>query len=309
MTNIVQLHNDSSSAVPNEQLKQNRLAKIARNRLRIDEALVKGITFKIAESHDELKQAYRLVHDVYKEEGYTDPHPSGLRINAYNAHPETTVFIAIKDQVVVMTMTLITDSPFGLPIDDLYIDELKPFRESNRRIGQLCALASLPECRSTNQTLPLFLMKIMRHYACEHLHLDNLMITVNPKHSLFYENLLLFNKIGGLKACQEVKEHPAYAYSLKLGTLATRYKQIYANRPPEKNLHHFFYIMQYSSIRLPEGNYPLYIWNNEKLAHFFSKENNVFGLIGDDHLSYILEQHSQYKNRAYPLSPAESVML
>ncbi|MFW5425980.1 MAG: N-acyl amino acid synthase FeeM domain-containing protein [Methylophagaceae bacterium] len=277
-----------------KQEKNKKVSSLVRKRLNIDESLADEITFKIAQSHDELEQAYRLVHDVYEEEGYTDINPSGMRVNAFNAHPETVVFIAVKEGKVIMTLTLVTDSPFGLPMDDLYLKELSPFRRAHRHIGQLSSLASLAQYRCANQTLPLFLIKIMGRYARDHMRLDDLVITVNPKHGLFYESLLLFKKIGGLKACQEVKNHPAYAYLLELEYLPETYKRIYAGQPPEKNLHHFFYIKQHANIHLPEDNIPLYIWSNDKLNHFFSKKTNLFYQIDEVHLSYVLRRHASY---------------
>lgn len=301
MKNIVQLDDNDSIALSDKQRKQNKLAKLSRRRLSIDESLAEGLVFKIAESHDELEQAYRLVHDVYQEEGYTDIHPSGMRINAYNAHPETVVFIAVKATEVIMTLTLVSDSPFGLPMDDLYLDELVPFRKTNRKMGQLCALASQSAYRSTNQTLPLLLMKVMRQYAHEHLRLDDLLITVNPKHGLFYENLLLFEKMGELKSCQDVKGHPAFAYLLNLNLLAKNYKQVYRGQPPEKNLHHFFCQKNSPHIKLPENKRPIYIWSNDKLKHFFAKKTAIFEQINDEYLSYILEQHALYENNTYAI--------
>jgi hypothetical protein len=294
MAKIIPLVSSIGTADTVEQQKQNKLAKLSRRRLKIDENLAKDITFRVAQSQDELEQAYRLVHDIYEEEGYTDTHPSGLRINAFNAHPETVVFIAVKEDEVIMTLTLVADSPLGLPMDDLYLEELSSFRSAHRRLGQLCALASRAKYRCANQTLPLFLIKIMGHYARCHMRLDDLVITVNPKHSLFYESLLLFKKIGGLKACQDVKDHPAYAYLLSLEDLPAHYERVYAKQPPEKNLHHFFYVKQHSNIELPEDNIPLYIWSNHKLDHFFAKKTEIFNQIDDHYLAYILGQHAHH---------------
>lgn len=277
-----------------EQDKQNKLISLSRKRLNIDEALAEGIIFKIAESYDELEQAYRLVHQIYEEEGYTDAHLSGMRLNAYNAHPDTVIFIAKKDANVIMTMTLVADSPFGLPMDDLYLEELSPFREMHHHIGQLCALASLPEYRCANQALPLFIIKLMRLYARDYMRLDDLVMTINPKHTLFYESLLLFKRFGELKACQEVKDHPAYAYLLELEDLPENYEEIYAGLPPEKNLHHFFYLKEHSNLYLPDIKTPLYIWDNDKLDHFFTKKTDVFHQIDEHHLSYLLRRHASY---------------
>ena len=274
-----------------------RIADKVRNRLNIDESLANGIVFKIAESQDELEQAYRLVHDSYKEAGYTDMHPSGMRIDSFNALPDTSVFIAKKDKQVIMTMTLVADSPLGLPIDGLYSDEIAPLRARNHRIGQLSAFASLSEYRYANQTLPLFLIKLMGRYARDYMCLDDLVITINPKHSLFYEYLLLFKKIGGLKSCQEVKGHPAYAYLLELKHQYALYKQTYDHQTPNKNIHHFFDVKQHENVLFPEDKTPLYVWNNKMFNYFFVDKTDVFEQLDAEYRSYILQRHASYWRR------------
>ena len=99
--------------------------KIIRRKIKIKEEDIQGIVFKIAETTNELEQAFGLLHEVYVQEGYTNCHHSRMRLSKYNFHPETTVFIGKKGNKVIITCTLFPDSTFlGLPMDSLYKTEI-----------------------------------------------------------------------------------------------------------------------------------------------------------------------------------------
>jgi hypothetical protein len=75
-----------------ERAAEARLARLLRGRIRIDEAGLQGVVFKIAESIEELAEAFRLVHDAYVLKGYMDPVPSGMRVTEFTLSPHTTKF-------------------------------------------------------------------------------------------------------------------------------------------------------------------------------------------------------------------------
>ena len=82
------------------------------------------IEYRVARSRDELAQAFHLVYEEYLKQGYIHEHPSKMRLSLHNLVPETTTFIAKVDSTVVATATVIPDSPLGLPMDELYREEL-----------------------------------------------------------------------------------------------------------------------------------------------------------------------------------------
>src|SRR5690349_8210347 len=75
-----------------------------------------GLTISLARSGEDLEAAYRLLHDVYVEIGFMEPHPSGLRLNVFNALPQTSVAVAKIDGKVIGTLTLTRENPLGLPL-------------------------------------------------------------------------------------------------------------------------------------------------------------------------------------------------
>jgi len=248
---------------------------LIRRRCRIEPQHVEGIVFKIAETRDELEAAYRLVHDVYVQEGYSDTEASGMRINLRYALPTTTTFIGIHQGKVVITMTLVGDSPLGVPMDAIFSRELYRLRTQGRFIAEVSALASDPSYRKGTQALALFSNKIMWLYAIQNLKVDDLVIAVNPKHRWVYQTLILFEPISsGVKSYHYVKDAPAVAMRLDLRTVKKRLERAYRGLPPGVNLYHFFVNEQSPQIQLPDNDEPYNVWDEELFSYFFEQQTD-----------------------------------
>ena len=246
-----------------------------RRNCRIEPSRVEDMVFKIADTKDELEAAYRLVHDVYVQEGYSDTHQSGLRVNLRYALPTTTTFVGIHRGKVVITMTLVGDSPLGLPMDAIFSRELYSFRRQGRFIAEVSALASDPDYRRGTQALALFSNKIMWLYAIRNLKVDDLVIAVNPKHRWVYQTLILFEPVSsGVKSYHYVKDAPAIAMRLDLGTIMVRLERAYRGLPPGVNLYDFFVNQQSPQIQLPDTGEPYNVWNEELFSYFFEQQTD-----------------------------------
>src|SRR5215475_11839692 len=90
-----------------------------------DDGKVGRFRFGLACETGVLDEAFRLVHDQYVWRGFmTAPHPSGRRVNLRHALPSTRVFVASDGVRVVGTASLIPDSPLGLPMDEVFADQV-----------------------------------------------------------------------------------------------------------------------------------------------------------------------------------------
>jgi len=175
------------------------------------------VWFGLANGLEAFDQAFRLVHDQYVDRGYADPHPSGRRITPYHWLPSTRVFVAQVRGRVVGTITLIEDSTLGLPMDEIYHDELAPLRAAPRRLAEVSALAANYERRAERLAVVMGLMRMLVVYAAEFARLDDLCIAVNPRHAPFYVKVLRFRQFGPRKAFPKVNGAPAVALRLDLG--------------------------------------------------------------------------------------------
>jgi len=175
-----------------------------------------------AESRDELEAAYRLVYQSYVRRSYIDPHPGGVRVTLFNAVPDAVTFIAALRGEVIATVSLLPDTPAGLPMDEIYHSELDKLRRAGRRLSEVTMLAD--RRLEIRRTLPMLLqlMKLVFDYATRVLEAHDLCVTINPRHDAFYKRYLLFTDIGGRKMYPSVRNNPAVARRLNLLTVRDR---------------------------------------------------------------------------------------
>ncbi len=181
--------------------------------------LLRPVEFGLAQTVYALDAAFRLVHDRYVWRGFMAPHFSGRRIGLHHALPTTKVFVATAGPQVVGTATLVEDSSAGLPMDEIYRDELDRFRAKGQRLGEASALATLAtdaRWRAAGLALLLRIMGLLVIWAAEFAALDLLCITVNPRHVEFYRRVLTFAVFGERKSYAKVNGAPAIALQLDL---------------------------------------------------------------------------------------------
>lgn len=175
--------------------------------------------FKIADSGNELLQAFHLLYQEYRSAGYVEEKPDNLLFTRHHLLPDTTVFVAASDERVLSTATLVRDSSHsGLPMDDLYGPELDTLRRQKRRLVEVCSLASDRQLFSRSGTHH-FISLV--YYYFLYMGVDDVCIMVNPKHVRLYKSLFGFEVFG------EEKHYPrvnAPAIALRVDTAAARKK-------------------------------------------------------------------------------------
>ena len=191
-------------------------------------SLFEGIEYRVARSREELEKAYRLVYQEYRKQGYLDENTANLQASVYNALPQTTTFVALIDDVVTATATIIPDSPLGLPMDDLYQAELDDLRAQGKQLCEVSMLASSSELFGEGISLMLnakkmflifFLFKYIFDYVRIKMDMDYICIAVNPKHANTYDSLFFRNLGGGTKYYSKVNGAPAIAKYLNIQTV------------------------------------------------------------------------------------------
>ena len=143
--------------------------------------------FKIADSRDELREAFHLLYQEYLQAGYVKPREDRLLRTAHHLQPETIVLTAKSGRSVLSTATIVFDSTTaGLPMDALYGSEINTLRRQDRKVVEVCSLASNRHAFTLggihNFTRLLFL-------SCFFLKVDDVCVMVNPKHVPLYKRL------------------------------------------------------------------------------------------------------------------------
>jgi len=203
-------------------------------------------SIKIAETLDEYMQAFTVLHDVYLASGYLSaPSTYGISFGQHHLLPKSCVFIFKSYLTVLSTMSYIPDTQrFGLPMDDLYKNELDKLRDSGRKVVELGSLATLPQRRMQN--LIVFLAKAIFRYAMS-TNADDLCIMVNPKHVRFYESIFLFEPFGEERHYDKVNA-PAVALRVNMHKIEPSLYEAYGSADFETDLHSFFVKMNSHAI-------------------------------------------------------------
>jgi hypothetical protein len=156
------------------------------------------LEFCPARTFDELQQAYALVYANYVSRGYCAPHPSQMRFSLHNALPQALTFVGKIRGAVTATVSLLPDSPLGLPLDRIYREQVEPLRQQGRRLAEVALLSDRRDVDSGERlAIPLLrLFKLVFDY-CRHLRVDDLLVTCSAtRHEGYYARFLAFERFG-----------------------------------------------------------------------------------------------------------------
>ena len=229
------------------------------------EAVNGELQVRPAVSREELAEAYHLVYTTYLRRGYIGPNPARVRISSYNAFPSSVTFVAALRSHVIATVSLVPDTPVGLPMDEIYHDELQACRDAGRTVAEVTMLADRRFELRRSLPMLLRLMKLVFDHATLVLHANDLCITINPRHDSFYRRYLLFQGLGEQKSYPSVRDNPALAQRLDLDTV----RQTCEGN--ERLLRHFY--QNRTPVDLLTERYRM---SPEDLRYFFVEQTSAF---------------------------------
>ena len=258
-----------------------------------------SITFKIAQTTDELEQAFELVWDSYVKVGLQRDTGEGVRLTKYHLLPSTRVLIAVhrpeldkanpdyqklkEPGVVVGTLTIVLDSPLGLPMEEICGDKVLELRESGRRLAEVTSLAINPEYRKYN--VAMYLYKLMFQYV-KYKQATDVACSVTRKHLSFYRRMLLFKPIGKIKEYSAANQLETQCHLLNMDEAARSAKDVYHSRHFDADLYTFFFEDTLSANRLKGEGKPM---TNEQLQYFLYQRTQLGHSLSQSDIG-ILEQ-------------------
>jgi hypothetical protein len=235
-----------------------------------------------ATTFDELKQAYQLLYKEYLARGYRSENPSEIHFNYFCALPETQTFILNKTQDIVGTISLVPDSPCGLPMESFFPDEIQELRKSNQKLAEVCLFSlfknefqgySLGNFKKMKASFQLFAAVL--HYA-HSIGVTHLVIGNHPKHETLYK-YLMFDTIGSaasypgacgqptLLMCMNVRKFMRNIQGKPLGYCWDRFLSLQAKQPLRNH----------------------YIWNSKSIDELFRLEPTFLETIPQEAKTYI----------------------
>lgn len=206
----------------------------------------------IASTTEEYLEAMKLVHDGYVSRGIITPHQSRIRMTHYLALPSSMVFVArTSDGRVAGTLSLIKDSPLGLPMEKIYGDEVQTLRAQGRVTAEVGALCVAADKRGSG--IAFLLYKAMFLTAARLLGVDDLVIAVHPDAADLYIANLQFERIGPVRQYPKLERSAcAVAMRLNLNDLGARYAAAWGQLPNTAANPHWLYFERHDpQISLP----------------------------------------------------------
>ena len=104
--------------------------------------------------------------------------------------------VALWNNEVVGTLSVIRDSKFGFPSNKIF--DVSGLRQNGTRIAELSAFALREDFRSQGGKLMFPLFRYVYEYCLNYFGVDYWVIAVNPKHVELYQAILFFRR---LKSC------------------------------------------------------------------------------------------------------------
>ncbi len=173
----------------------------------------KGAIIERACSAQDLRAAYRLVHDVYVSTGFILPDPAGIRLRTFETSPDTATFVAKVDGRVIGVLSVVADSQdLGLPSDTAFRPELDRLRSEGLRMCELTNQVVAPEYRKSAVATELMRCAIA-HGVKAGFH--QAVAAISPSHDGFYQ-LLGFHAIGSMRSYSEEVYDPVVAMAMNL---------------------------------------------------------------------------------------------
>lgn len=173
----------------------------------------RGAVIERACSLEDLRTAYRLVHDVYTGTGFILPEPSGIRLRIFETSADTATFVAKVDDRVVGVLSVVSDScDLGLPSDSAFKPELDALRARGLRLCELTNQAVAPEYRKSAVATELMRCAVA-HGVKAGFH--QCVAAVSPSHDGFYE-LMGFRCVGSLRSYSDKLYDPVVAMAMDL---------------------------------------------------------------------------------------------
>lgn len=199
-----------------------------------------GVDFKIASSPTEIAQSIDLVDNCYVSRGILEV--GQKRASAQTFLTTTTILIAVSGEEVIGTVSLVEDSPIGLPMEETHSLEVRMKRHPSRRCAEVGSLAVSRRYR--NGGLSMMLYSMLYRWARFHRDIDDLLISVHPSAEDLYCNVLHFQPLGEAKEHKTTFNTRSTPLYLNLNDVYLKkenhYDSVYLSKCPHKNLYAFF---------------------------------------------------------------------
>lgn len=253
--------------------------ELMRQKIKLPTDFPPELQIRLALNTAELKAAYSILQQSYKEEGLTNTTNSGMRVLKQFAMPSTATIVILWKSEVIGTVSLIRDNPLGLPLEKIF--DLTHLRNRNLHLAEVSSLAISNQFRSKHGKLLFPLFKSVFQFGKDVLHVDGLVIAVNPRWRDFYSGLYGFKTLDAkvVENYDFVNGAPAIGLVFEYQSAFQELRKTYKKATKENNIFSHLWETEYSCITLPQQEYFSTIIKHideENFRDFFLKDEQTF---------------------------------
>lgn len=262
-----------------------------------------AVTYKIAQTREELEAAFGLVYDAYVGVGLQEESGTDIRFTKHHLLPTTKVFLAmlrpelLKSEPdyasvdgtaeVIGTLTLVMDGALGLPMEEVCGADIALLRSEDRNVAEVISLAIKPEYRRYNITLRLF--KLMFDYVRQK-GVSDICASVTQRHINFYQNILLFSPMGELLPYSNANELEVQCHRLDVAEAGKQAMEVYSPLDFDCDLYTFFFTENPEVKREKGEGGPL---SEADLVYFLSERSQMIRCLSTEDLGLLRDEFRQ----------------
>lgn len=165
------------------------------------------LLYEVAGTREQVIEAWHLVYTRYYQSGLIPANPARIHTNAKAQGDHACVVLARHEGTVVSTLTAMLDTPRGLPLDDVYADELASLRARGCRLIEVGLFADRRKDLARTTDALLHLMRYAFHFGRLERATD-FIVGVHPHHARFYERFFGFTQLGEQRSYATVNNNP-----------------------------------------------------------------------------------------------------
>jgi len=175
---------------------------------------------RVASTAGDRVAAWRLAYREYRRMGFAEHDPLGLWYSLFDALPRTTTILVEHGRALVGVVTVVPDSPMGLPADRTFPQEMRRLRRGSGQLAEAVSLVQACEGARSGALVISKLCELTCLCAERVLGAGALAITVNPHHRGYYEKLMRFRTLASGRDCARVAGAPAVLMALDFRDMA-----------------------------------------------------------------------------------------
>jgi hypothetical protein len=246
-----------------------------RSKLKIDPIHFKDVVFKIAETRDELEQAYKLLYKVFRAKNLVIVNSSEMKITKLDVLPTTKMLIAVRNGEVQSCLSLSFEGVFRTPSEEHF--DLNFIKKQNKAFIELSHFAIEPQISHFHEDFLLPLCRLALELNTFGPRAEFIVTSLSPGHFDYFKAVFGLRRLSEQSNLfEDFNSRPAICAFSEINELKQNMKIIYGEKPSSRNL--FYYLFEASDSRL-KVEMSEELFSAEDLNYFFNTKTDILATL------------------------------